>query len=202
MFSHCLCNRLIEFMSNKISFWQELLFNLITEIDDLKHLSTKMYVAFTDFADTFGSVSHKFIFDSLDRFNIPETYCNLIKDPYKHSCFQVIGRTKLSKVFYIICGTKTGNPSSAIIFIIVIDCIFNPMISVALVTQNIENEKMLNPLPIQGFADYIAIVTHIITWNDKRFRTCHAESKLGCESIEMCCFIWQNIREQLVYRQK
>ena len=34
------------------------------------------------------------------------------------------------------------------------------MISVALVTQNIENEKMLNPLPVQGFADDIAIVTH------------------------------------------
>ena len=33
------------------------------------------------------------------------------------------------------------------------------MISVALVTQNIENEKMLNPLPVQGFADNIAIVT-------------------------------------------
>ena len=34
------------------------------------------------------------------------------------------------------------------------------MISVALVTQNIENEKMLNPLPVQSFADDIAIVTH------------------------------------------
>ena len=34
------------------------------------------------------------------------------------------------------------------------------MISVALVTQNIENEEMLNPLPVQGFADDIAIVTH------------------------------------------
>ena len=33
------------------------------------------------------------------------------------------------------------------------------MISVALVTQNIENEKMLNPLPVQGFADNVAIVT-------------------------------------------
>ena len=33
------------------------------------------------------------------------------------------------------------------------------MISVALVTQNIENEKMLNPLPVQGFADNIAVVT-------------------------------------------
>ena len=37
------------------------------------------------------------------------------------------------------------------------------MISATLVTQNIENEKMLNPLPIQGFADDIAIVT-----NDER----------------------------------
>ena len=103
---------------------------------------------------------YEFIFDSLERFNISETYYALIKDLYKNSCFQVIGRTKLSKVFYIIRGTKTGNPLSAIIFIIVIDCIFKPMISVALVTQNIENEKMLNPLPIQGFADDIAIVTH------------------------------------------
>ena len=34
------------------------------------------------------------------------------------------------------------------------------MISVALVTQNTENKKMLNPLPVQVFADDIAIVTH------------------------------------------
>ena len=39
-----------------------------------------MYVTFTDFADTFGSVSHEFIFDSLEKFNIPEMYFNLIKD--------------------------------------------------------------------------------------------------------------------------
>ena len=121
-----------------MSFWkkaylekrdrQELIFNLITEIDDLKHLSTKMYVTFIDFADAFGSVSHEFIFDSLEKFNIPETYCTLIKDIYKHSCFQVIGRAKLSKVFYMIRGTNTGDLLSAIIFIIVIDCIFKPMI--------------------------------------------------------------------------
>ena len=138
MFPRCLCNRLIEFISNEMSFWrkaylekrdrQELIFNLITEIDGLKHLSTKMYVTFIDFADAFGSVSHEFIFDSLEKFNIPETYCTLIKDIYKHSCFQVIGRAKLSKVFYMIRGTNTGDLLSAIIFIIVIDCNFKPMI--------------------------------------------------------------------------
>ena len=119
-----------------------------------------MYGTFIDFANAFGSVSHEFIFDSLDRFNIPKTYCTLIKDLFKHSCFHVIGRTKLSKVFYIICGTKTGDSLSAIVFKIVIDCIMKPMVSVALLTQNIENEKMLNPLPVHSIAEDIAIVTH------------------------------------------
>ena len=119
-----------------------------------------MYVTLIDFADGFGSVSHEFIFDSLERFNIPETYCTLIKDLYMHSCFHVIGRAKLSKVLYFIRAIKTDDPLNAIIFTIVIDCIFKPMIYVAIVTQNIENEKMLNPLPVQGFADDIAIVTY------------------------------------------
>ena len=116
VFSRCLCNRLIEFISNELSFSQrvylekrdrqELLFNLITEIDDLKHLNTKMYVTFIDFADAYGSVSHEFIIDSLERFNITETYCTLIKDLYKNSCFQAIGRTKLSKVFTLYAEQK------------------------------------------------------------------------------------------------
>ena len=80
-------------------------------------------------------------FYSLESFNIPEAYGTLIKDLYKHSYFQVIDRTKLSKIFCIIRCTKAGDPLSAIAFTIVIDCIFQPMISVALVTQNIENEK-------------------------------------------------------------
>ena len=126
----------------------------------ISNTSAQKCITFKDFAGAFGSVSHEFIFDSLKRFNIPQTYYTLIKDLYKHSCFQVIGKTKLSTVFYIIRGTKTGNPLSTIIFIIIIDCIFKSMISLALVTQNMENEKMLNPLPVQGFADDIAIVTH------------------------------------------
>lgn len=132
----------------------------MTEIDDFKHLSTRMYVTFIDFADAFGSVSHKFILDSLEKFNIPQVYRDLIKDLYKYSCFQVMGSTRLSRVFYIIRGTKTGDPLSAIIFIIVIDCIFKPMISIALVSQNVQNEERLNPLAVQGFADDIAMVTY------------------------------------------
>ena len=47
-----------------------------------------------------------------------------------------------------------------IIIIIIIIIIFKSAISVALVTQNIESDKMLNPLPVQGFAGDIAIVTY------------------------------------------
>ena len=129
---------------------QQLIFHLITEIDNLKHLSAKIYVTSIDLADDFCCVSHELIFDSLKRFNIPETYCTLIKNLYKHCCFQVSGRTKLSKVFSILRGTKAGDLLSAIIFVIVIDCIFKLMTSVALVTQNIENEKMLNHYPFKA----------------------------------------------------
>ena len=96
----------------------------------------------------------------LERFNIPRTYTEIIKDLYQYSNFQVLGSTTLPKVFYIVRGTKTGDPLSAIIFTIVIDCTFKPAVSVALIHQNIQNEMLLNPLPVQWYADDIAIATH------------------------------------------
>ena len=139
----------MTFVSNEIAFWQgaylekrdrlELIFLLKTEIDDFKHLSTKMIVTFIDFTDAFGSASHYFIFECLERFNMSHTYTEIIKVLYRYSNFEVLGSTTLSKVFYIVRGTKTGNPLSAIIFIIVIDCIFKPPVIVALIHQNIQN---------------------------------------------------------------
>ena len=159
-FSRCLCNRIITFVSNEIVFWQraylekrdrqELIFLLKTEIDDFKHLSTKMIVTFIDFTDAFRSVSRDFIFECLQRFNIRCTYIEIIKDLYQYSNFHVLGSTTLCKVFYIVRGTKASDLLSAIIFIIVIDCISKPAVNVALIHQNIQNEMLMNPLPIQG----------------------------------------------------
>ena len=73
---------------------------------------------------------------------------------------QVLGFTTLSKVFYIVRGTKTGDSLSAIIFIIVIDCFLKPAVNVALIHQNTQNEMLLNPLPVKGYADDIAIAAH------------------------------------------
>lgn len=46
-----------------------------------------MFVVFIDFANAFDSVSHKLILKSLDKFNIPKVYQDLIEHQYKYSCF-------------------------------------------------------------------------------------------------------------------
>ena len=170
IFSKCLCERILPYITKEIAFWQraymdkrdrqELIFNLMTEIDDFLHISTKIYIAFVDFEDAFGSVSHEFIFGTLEHFSIPYTYCVLIEDLYKYSSFKVICDGCLSSMFYIAKGTKTGDPLSAFIFVMVIDRIFKPMVNVALINKNLEEEKLLNPLPVQGYADDVAIVTY------------------------------------------
>ena len=144
----------------------------MTEIDDFKLMSTRMFVIFINFADAFGRVCRKFILKSLEKFSIPRV-CHLVEYLCKYPCFQVIGTNELSRVLFIILVAKTGDPEcydiyhairntnwSAIVFIAVVECIFIPMISIALVNQNLQNGKQLNPLKVQDFADDIALVTH------------------------------------------
>ena len=71
-------------------------------MDDFRHLSTKFYTVFIDFADAFGSVKHTFIFESLEHFNIPAIYNCLIEDLYIYSYFEVICGFELTKCFVII----------------------------------------------------------------------------------------------------
>ena len=170
IFSVCLCERISPYIQNEIAFWQraylkkrdrqELIFNIMTEIDDFKHISTKFYLGFIDFADAFGSVNHRFIFETLELFHIPHVYCVLIEDLYRYSYFEVICANGLSGKFFIVKGTKTGDPLSGFLFLMVIDRMFKPMVNTALISRNIENEHMLNPLPVQGFADDIAVAAY------------------------------------------
>ena len=87
--------------------------DLMTKIDDFRPLSIKMFVTCIGFADMLGSVFHKFIQKILEKFDIPQVFHDLIEDLHKYSCFQGILSTRLSGVFYIICGTNTGDPLNA-----------------------------------------------------------------------------------------
>lgn len=100
IFSKAMCERVLPFVSQKLEFLQraflskrdrqDLIFTLKTEIDDFRHLSTKMSAVFIDFSDAFGSVDHDFIFETLQLFDIPLMYCCLIEDMYKYSSFSVL----------------------------------------------------------------------------------------------------------------
>ena len=82
----------------------------------------------------------------------------LIEELYKHSTSKVTCGADLTKLFFIIRGTNTGDPLSALIFILIIDRIWKPMINTAIANSNLYNGRNLNPIPLQAFADDIATV--------------------------------------------
>ena len=87
--------------------------------------------------------------------HFPKIYCVLIEDLYRYSSFSVLCGCRLSRIFFIVRGTKTGDPLSALLFILVIDRICRPMVNVALINRNLEDERRVTPLPVQAFADDI-----------------------------------------------
>ena len=77
----------------------------------------------------------------------------------------------------------------AIISTVVVDCIFIRMISVALVRQNLQNEKQLHPLSVQDFDD-IALVTSgdIISIAETIMTSkCRSSKIQKFQRFKMCC---------------
>ena len=170
IFSKALCGRLLPYVATEVAFWQraflckrdrqELVYTLKTSIDDFRHQSTRLYLVFIDFADAFGSVRHDFIFETLKEFRVPLMYCCIIENLYKNSSFEVICGHKMSKRFHIVRGTETGDPLSALLFIMVIDRVCKPMVTAAILERNIRDEVYLNPMPVQAFADDIVLAAN------------------------------------------
>ena len=87
-------------------------------------------------------------------------YCCIIENLYKNSSFEVICGHKMSKRFHIVSGTKTGDPLSALLFIMVIDRVCKPMVTASILESNIRDEAYLNPMPLQVFADDIVLASN------------------------------------------
>ena len=81
-------------------------------------------------------------------------------DIYKESHFEVICGNQLSKEFTLPVGTKTGDALSAVLFIIVLDNSLKEVHHLAIINQNIQDEKEISPLPVLGFADDIALINY------------------------------------------
>ena len=74
-----------------------------------------------DFRDAFGGIDQRYLIRTLLDNGVEKLYCELIADIYEESHFEVICGKQLSKEFELPIGTKTGDPLSAVLFIIVLD---------------------------------------------------------------------------------
>ena len=101
-------------------------------------------------------------FETFRKFDIP-FHCCLVEVLYCYSSFSVICGFELSKELNIIRGTKTGDPLSALLFILVIDRVCNPMVRETVIRQGIEDERRINPCPLQAFADDVVVVSYDVT---------------------------------------
>ena len=120
-------------------------------MDHFKRISSRFYTVFVDFRDAFGSVDQKYLIRALLDSGVEKLYCELIADIYEESHFEVICGNQLSKEFALLVGTKTGDPLSAVLFIIVLDNSLKEVHHLAIINQNIQDEKKVSPSPGLGF---------------------------------------------------
>ena len=66
----------------------------------------------------------------------------------------------MSKEFALPVGTETGDPLSAVLFIIVLDNSLKEVHHFAIINQNIQDEKKISPFLVLGFADDIALINY------------------------------------------
>ena len=89
----------------------------------------------------------------------------------------------MSKRFHIVRGTKTGDPLSALLFIMVIDRVCKPMVTAAVLERNIRDELYLNPMPVQAFADDIVLAANNVSVIKSMIRA--AESKIDEAGLQV-----------------
>ena len=90
-------------------------------ISDACNRKIDIQIMTIDFADAFGSVSHKLINYSLRKIGFPENFCSMIKHLYKdnRTFFSVKGNN--SRPIYIRKGVRQGCPLSPLLFNICLD---------------------------------------------------------------------------------
>ena len=85
-------------------------FSLKTALDDFKNMSTKLHILLIDFGDAYGSIKYDKMIQTLNKYDIPATYFEIIKDIHEGACFQVICVNTLSETIYITRSTTNRRP--------------------------------------------------------------------------------------------
>jgi len=128
---------------------QEHVYCLKTAVSDFLHQSSKLFIAFIDIKDAFGSLDHDIMIESLTTAGYPDLYIDITKDIYSNSPFQVKTSSGLTKPIKRQRGIIQGCPWSVIAFEQGVDkwlrCIDNCY------------ERNHYPTPVQGYVDDVSL---------------------------------------------
>ena len=138
-----------------INFNNRILSYIIENIDN----NEDVIVSF-DAEKAFDSVSHKYLKDTLLKYNFPETFIQFFSLIYSENSSVVQVNGHLSDPFELKRGVKQGDALSCLLFVLAID----PLI------RNIEANNLINPIYVKAqdkfvsvktlaYADDIAVVT-------------------------------------------
>ena len=131
-------------------------------------------------------------------------YRELIADIYEELHFEVICGNQLSKEFNSPVGTKTGDPLSAVLFIIVLGNSLKEVHQLAIINQNIQDEKKISQLLVLGFADDIAVINYfekvIKLLFDKLVEK--TKDKVLCIKPEKCAVLYERRSANQWYKSK
>ena len=128
---------------------QEHVFCLNSAIRDFLHKSSKLFIAFVDIRDAFGSVNHAFMFRALEQAGYPDWVIELLRNAYDGSNFQVTTNNTLTDPIARQRGIIQGCPISVIAF--------EQAIDVWLRWVNAEYSTSDIPIPVQGYVDDVSL---------------------------------------------
>ena len=145
---------------------QQHVFCLKTIFEDFKHSSMELHSVFIDFADAFGSIEHDVMLQSLEDIGTPQLYCDIIKDVYTDSQFQVKCKTGLTNTIKREKGIVQGGPWSMYQFVIGID----PWVR----WLNYPNSPTSHPNAVQAYVDDVeanATTANVMekTWKRRQY---------------------------------
>ncbi len=127
----------------------EHVFGLQSDIDNFKHLSQKLCITFIDIKDAFGSIDHEIMLNALKLFGYPSLVCDLTRDIYNGSSFQLVTSKGLTKPIVRKKGIIQGCPWSVIVF--------EQGIDMWLRYATVNTPEIQIPNPIQGYVDDVSL---------------------------------------------
>ena len=153
----------------------------------------------------YDKISHKYLWQTLKKFNIPEEYVKIIRSLYEHAQTTVILNGELSEPFNITRGVRQGDPLSCLLFNLAIEPLSQMLHNSTL--QGFQIQGMEENLKVSLFADDTTVfLSHTDKFSDLQNildRWCKASgAKFNTAKTEIIPIGTKEFRQNLINTRK